>query len=109
MGANRITLVSTVVAPRFETGQLNIEAVDREYLLALLPKVDRNLCGHPVTDAVLRAECSTLPEPERAFWGGEGFALAVRPRGGVRAARQEGDTEVTLDDLEAVLFRWEAV
>lgn len=102
-----ITLVSTVVAPKFETGRLELEAVDREYLLALLPRVTRNLCGHPMTDAVLRQECPTLPEPERAFWGGEGFALAVRPRGGVRGARQSGDTAVTLEDVEAVLFYWE--
>ena len=104
-----ITLVSTVVAPKFEAGRLELEAVDREYLLALLPRVTRNLCGHPMTDAVLRTECPSLPVPERAFWAGDGFALAVRPRGGVRGARQEGDTEVTLDDLEAVLYRWEAV
>jgi hypothetical protein len=106
---NQITLVSTVVAPKFGNGRLELTAVDREYLLTLLPCVTRNLCGHPVTDTVLRQECPTLPEPERAFWNGEGLALAVRPRGGVRGARQEGDTAVTLEDVEAVLFRWEAV
>lgn len=109
MGTNQITLVSTVVAPKFGNGRLELTEVSKEYLLTLLPLVQRNLCGHPITDSVLRALCPSLPQPERAFWGGEGFALAVRPRGGVRAARQEGDTEVTLDDLEAVLFRWEAV
>ena len=103
-----ITLVSTVVAPKFEAGRLELEAVDREYLLALLPRVTRNLCGHPMTDAVLRALCPSLPQPERAFWNGEGHALAVRPKGGIRGAHQEGDTEVTLDNLEAVLFYWES-
>ena len=109
MGTNQITLVSTVVAPKFGNGRLELTEVDHEYLLVLLPRVTRNLCGHPVTDGVLRAVCPTLPIQERAFWAGDGFALAVRPRGGVRGARQEGDTEVTLDDLEAVLYRWEAV
>lgn len=104
---HRITLVSTVVAPKFETGRIEIQAVDDAYLLQLLPLVTRNLCGHPVTDGVLRAVCPTLPTPERAFWEGDGHALAVRPKGGVRAASQEGDTEVTLNDLEAALFYWE--
>ncbi len=102
-----ITLVSTVVAPVFKSGMLELTEVDRNYLLVLLPRVTRNLCGHPITDSVLRALCPALPQPERAFWNGEGLALAVRPRGGVRAARQEGDTEVTIEDIEAVLFRWE--
>jgi len=109
MGTNQITLVSTVVAPKFGNGRLELTEVDHEYLLVLLPRVTRNLCGHPVTDAVLREVCPTLPTPERAFWTGEGHALAVRPKGGVRGARQEGDTAVTLEDVEAVLFRWEAV
>lgn len=102
-----ITLVSTVVAPVFASGRLHLEVVDRNYLLQLLPLVSRNLCGHPITDSVLRAVCPSLPQPERAFWNGEGLALAVRPRGGIRNARAEGDTEVTLAEVEAVLFRWE--
>jgi len=101
-----LTLVSTVVAPKFASGRLELTAVDREYLLTLLKRVTRNLCGHPVTDGVLRAVCPSLPQPERAFWAGEGHALAVRPKGGVRGAQAEGDTQVTIEDLEAVLFTW---
>jgi hypothetical protein len=103
-----ITLVSTVVAPSFSAGRLEITPITTGELPTFLANVTRNLCGHPITDAVLRAVCSTLPMPERAFWTGEGHALAVRPKGGIRGAHQEGDTEVTLDDLEAVLFYWES-
>ena len=102
-----VTLVSTVVAPVFSSGRLELEKLTTERLISLLPYVHRNLCGHPVTDKVLREMCPYLPVPERAFWDGYGPALAVRPKGGVRNARAEGDTEVTtINELEAVLFRW---
>lgn len=101
-----LTLVSTVVAPSFSAGRLELTPVSPDDLPAYLSNVTRNLCGHPVTDKVLRELCPSLPVPERAFWAGDGHALAVRPKGGVRAARAEGDTEVKLEDLEAVLFQW---
>lgn len=99
-----LTLLSTVVAPAFAAGRLELEPVN--ITPALLADVTRNLCGHPLTDAVLRAVYPDLPTQERAFWTGDTLGLAVRPRGGVRAATTEGDTQVTLADLEAVLVRW---
>ena len=102
-----ITLLSTVVAPEFAAGSLVVKPVDvRNELSILLHQVDRNLCGHPVTNKVLRAICPALPESIKEFWDGSTEGLAVRPKGGVRNAAQEGDTQVTLDDLEAALVRW---
>ena len=96
-----ITLLSTVVAPSFEDGRLTITSLLREdTIIAALAAVTRNLNGHPLTDAALRAVCPSLPAPERAFWDGSTLALAVRPKGGVRAAASNGDTAVTIDDLE---------
>ena len=102
------TLLSTVVAPTFGiTGQLHLTPVSTKDLPALLGGVTRNLCGHPLTDAILRAACPWLPAQERAFWDGNTTGLAVRPRGGVRGAQAAGDTAVScLDHLEAVLVRW---
>jgi hypothetical protein len=98
-------LLSTVVAPAFVAGQLTIVPV--EITSDLLTQVHRNLCGHPPTLAALAEVCPTLPAPERgAFWDGEGLAVAIRPRGGVRGAAQSGDTPVTLADLEAVMVSW---
>lgn len=104
---SKITLVSTVVAPVFADGRLVMSAVTPSDLPALLSAVKDNYCGHPITDAVLRAIYPELPEPVRAFWNGEGIALAVRPKGGVRQAQAEGDTVVSINDIEAVLFVWE--
>ena len=84
-----------------------MEPVDiKNELSILLHQVDRNLCGHPVTNSILRAICPTLPESKREFWDGSTTGLAVRPKGGVRNAGQEGDTRITLDDLEAALVSW---
>lgn len=102
----KMTLLSTVVAPAFAAGTLTLRPVSAEELPGLLAGVTRNLCGHPVTDGVLRGLCPALPTPERAFWTGDSLGLAVRPRGGVRAATQTGDTLVTLADLEAVVVQW---
>jgi len=102
-----ITLLSTVVAPEFAAGSLVVEPVDvKNELSILLRQVNRNLCGHPVTNQVLRGICPTLPESKREFWDGSTEGLAVRPKGGVRNAAQEGDTRVCLEDLEAALVRW---
>lgn len=101
-----ITLLSTVVAPEFAAGLLSVSPVDPETLKELLPHIDRNLCGHPATIRVLKDLCPSLPESERAFWDGSTTGLAVRPRGGVRNAAQAGNTQVTLDDLEAALVYW---
>lgn len=103
-----ITLLSTVVAPSFTDGRLTIRevSVSDAFFHHLLAGVDRNLCGHPLTDKVLRSVCPSLPPQERAFWDGASEGLAVRPKGGVRGASQTGDTEVTLDGLEAVLVSW---
>jgi hypothetical protein len=100
-----ITLLSTVVAPRFAQGTLRLLPIGLS--ANVLRDVCRNLCGHPVTDRVLREMYPDLPTPERGFWDGGGIGLAVRPVGGVRGAGAEGDTQVALADLEAVLVQWE--
>ena len=99
-------LISTVVAPSFTSGTLVVHAVDHNKLADLLGQVTVNLHGHAATVDVLRTLCPTIPEAKRGFWDGTGTALAVRPRGGVRGASANGDTAVTLDDLEAVLVTW---
>jgi hypothetical protein len=101
-----ITLLSTVVAPSFEAGLLSVTPVEPAELPGLLPQVTRNLCGHPVTNGVLQEVYPDLPAPEKAFWTGDTVGLAARPKGGVRGASQEGDTKVTLDDLEFALVRY---
>jgi len=100
-----MVLLSTVVAPAFAAGSLKLTPV--KITPELLAGVSRNLCGHPLTDAVLRELHPGLPEAERGFWDGSDIGLAIRPRGGVRGARVTGDTPVTLDSLEAVLVKWE--
>ncbi len=102
----KITLLSTVVAPAFVAGTLSLEPVAPADLAGRLVEVDRNLCGHPVTDRVLREVYPRLPAAERAFWDGSTPGLAVRPRGGVRGAQANGDTQVSLADLEAGLVTW---
>ena len=99
-----ITLISTVVAPTFKSGTLTVTEVTRD-VESLLSKVTSNLHGHAATVAVLKEIMPTLPEAVRGFWDGSTLALAVRPRGGVRAANSTGDTQVTLDDLEIALVR----
>jgi len=99
-----MVLLSTVVAPEFSSGALVIAPV--ELTPELLSRVTRNLCGHPATIAALRGLYPDLPEAERGYWDGIDIGLAVRPRGGVRGARQTGDTQVSLADLEAVLVEW---
>jgi hypothetical protein len=100
-----ITLVSTVVAPTFARGVISIDKTVTD-LTVILPHVTRNLCGHPLTNEVLKSIHTDLPAPEKGFWDGKGIALAVRPKGGVRGAAQTGDTKVGMVDLEAVLFTW---
>lgn len=99
-----LVLLSTVVAPSFNGGMLDITPV--EITADLLGKITRNLCGHPLTTEVLTNICPSLPKSEKAFWNGEPRGLAIRPRGGVRASAQEGDTKVSLNDLEAVFVDW---
>jgi len=93
-------LLSTVVAPSFRSATLRIEELTCEQFAELLAQVNTNLCGHPATNAVLRQIRPDLPEPVKAFWQGDGVAIAARPRGGVRGASVVGDTPVSLDDLE---------
>jgi hypothetical protein len=99
-----ITLLSTVVAPSFTAGTLELKPVDD--LADALNSVSRNLCGHPITDSVLRSICPNLPAQEKGFWDGSTIGLAVRPKGGVRGAQANGDVSVTLEDLEAVFVVW---
>lgn len=108
MNINRdITLVSTAVVPAFRSGTLTVTAIDNiEVLRHMLDGVHTNLHGHAATVEVLRALCPELPEAQRGFWDGNDYALAVRPRGGVRAAGANGDTAVRLEDLEAALIIW---
>lgn len=98
-----ITLCSTVVVPSFDDAMVTIRKMTKKEFVAALKKVTRNLCGHPVTSAVLRAACPTLPESERAFWNGDGIAIAARPKGGVRNGR-ENEAQITIDDLEFCKF-----
>lgn len=102
-----VYLLSTVVAPSFETATIHVVEISQEEFLADLPKIDVNLCGHPVTNQVLRAACPSLPEPEKKFWQGDGIAYAARPKGGVRGAQQTGDTQVSLDDLEFCILSYQ--
>jgi len=99
-----LTLLSTVVAPVFSDGELIITSV--RITSELLIQVERNLCGHPATNEILRAICPELPPQEKAFWDGSTTGLAIRPKGGVRGAAQTGDIQVGLDDLEAVIVYW---
>jgi hypothetical protein len=99
-------LLSTIVAPSFESAVIDVIALSKEEFLELLQQVTDNLCGHPVTNAMLRAEHPSLPEPEKRFWRGDGVAIAARPRGGVRGASVTGDTQVTLDDMEFARVVW---
>jgi len=106
---NKITLVSTVVLPRFpkegEAFRLEGFGPTREQVLNMLQRVEVNYCGHPATVEALKAICPDLPAPVKGFWDGKGIALAARPKGGVRGAAASGDTQVTFDDLEFVVFR----
>jgi hypothetical protein len=106
---SKITLLSTVVAPVFETGTITMQKISTRMSAGgkkYLDIVKKNFCGHPLTNDVLKSIRPDLPEPVSGFWDGEGWALAIRPKGGVRAAAQSGDTSVSLNDVEAVLFRW---
>lgn len=102
---NRVTLVSSVVVPRFETGRIELLRIDtpRIKLTAFLRDVAKNFHSHPATVRALKSICPGLPDAERGYWNGEGWALAVRPRGGCRRA---ADNDVALSDLEAVLYVW---
>jgi hypothetical protein len=102
-------LLSTVVAPSFRSATLRIEELTSEQFSELLAQVDTNLCGHPVTNQALRQIRPDLPEPQKAFWQGDGIAIAARPKGGVRGASVTGDTPVTLDDLEFCRITYEAL
>jgi hypothetical protein len=102
-------LLSTVVAPSFKSARLEIRELTRDEFIARLGLVTTNLCGHPVTNRVLRDVCPTLPEPQKAFWQGDGVAIAARPRGGVRGASVTGDTPVSLDDLEFCELKYSLV
>jgi len=108
MNINRdITLVSTAVVPAFRSGTLTVIAIENaDILRQTLRGVRTNLHGHAATVDVLRELCPDLPEAQRGFWDGNDCALAVRPRGGVRAAGATGDTAVRLEDLEAALIIW---
>jgi len=102
-----LNLLSTVVAPDFETALCVKIKLSKEEAIDLLPDVVKSFCGHPVTDGVLRSLVPTLPVAEKGkFWNGEGVGLCARPRGGVRLSAQKGDTEVTLEDLEFCLILW---
>jgi len=98
------TLISTVVAPTFESGTLLVTKIDNN-LQWFLENVTINLHGHAATVAVLKELVPTLPDAHRGFWDGTTQAIAVRPKGGVRGAAG-GDTQVTLQDLEAVVVTW---
>jgi hypothetical protein len=103
-------LISTIVCPTFQLGTLRVgrPITDPELLRKLLSHVWRNFSGHPKTTAVLRTVYPEIPDKDELhkFWTGTGVAIAARPRGGVRNASQNGDTEVTISDLEIVPFVW---
>lgn len=93
-------LLSTVVAPSFRNATITITELTQDEFLRQLSQVNVNLCGHPVTNQVLRDAYPALPEPKKEFWNGDGIAIAARPRGGVRGASVNGDTVVTLAEME---------
>jgi len=86
----------------------------------------KNFCGHPKTTAALNESGLNIPPqltkkdkngepilhpkfgtPQGEFWDGNGVAVAARPKGGVRSAAAQGDTEVSrLDDLEFLMFEF---
>jgi hypothetical protein len=105
----KVTLVSTVVLPRFpgagESFRLEGFGPTREQVQNLLQRVEVNYCGHPATVEALRSVAPDLPDPVKGFWDGKGIALAARPKGGVRGAAATGDTQVSFEDLEFAVFR----
>lgn len=102
--SNKIVLTSTVVVPSFESQVVDVTNLTKEGFITMLSKVSENYCGHPITIGVLKKHCPTLPEKNGQFWDGVGLALAARPKAGVRGASTNGDTEVTIDDLEFCMF-----
>lgn len=96
-------LLSTVVAPTFQEGRIELKPITREELIGCLRRVKpgHNLCGHPITSNLLKGLVPELPEPVRDFWKGDGMGIAVRPRNGVRSSASSGDTNLSdLSDLE---------
>lgn len=103
-----ISLLSTIVAPAFTDCTIRVQALHRDEFLVLLAAAEQNYCGHPLTWAVLAPHTTDLPAAERGkFWDGTGIAIAARPKGGVRNATVNGDTQVTLADLEFCMFEVE--
>lgn len=101
----KINLLSTVVVPSFKDCFVLVKGLNVTEFLDLLKDASANYCGHPLTWQVLAPYVPNLAPAERGkFWDGEGIGIAARPKGGVRVATQNGDTEVTLDDLEFVYF-----
>ena len=122
-----INLVSTaLVADWTVAGSLVCTPLTSEQFAEVINSADevRNFCGHPATTNVLNASGLNIPaqlvvtdsegnpvlnrfgSPQGQFWDGVGVAVAARPRGGVRAAAQTGDTEVSLNDLEFLQFEF---
>jgi len=101
-----VYLLSSVVAPAFAAGRLTMKPVHD--IRGALSRVDKNYHGHPATVDFLRTIRPDLPEATRSFWKGDGRALAIRPKAGVRNAAQRGDTQInSLDELEAVWITYE--
>lgn len=108
---SEIYLLSTVVAPSFKSGLLEMETISQEELINCLRAVKpgHNLCGHPVTSNLLKKLVPGLPEPVRGFWSGNGMGIAIRPRNGIRAAACNGDTPLSdLSELEWVIVTFQA-
>ncbi len=104
-----IYLLSTVVAPAFISGELILTSISKEELVEYLKEVKpgNNLCGHPVTNNLLRNIVPSLPEPVPGFWHGNGIGIAVRPKNGVRGAAVRGDTAINnISDMEWIKIRF---
>ena len=105
-----------------------MHAVDFAGICEVINSADKinNFCGHPKTTELLKKSGLKIPEqlikkdksgkvvlnhfnkPQGEFWDGNGIAVAARPRGGVRASVQDGDTEVSsLEDLEFLQFEFQ--
>jgi len=108
---SEIFLLSTVVAPAFVSGMIILTSLSKEELVGYLKEVKpgNNLCGHPVTNNLLKRMVPELPEPNRGFWKGSGIGIAVRPKHGVRGAAANGDTYINnISDLEWVMIKFQS-
>ena len=123
-----INLTSTAVIPNWnKQGSLICTPLTSEKFSEIIKNSDKiyNFCGHPSTTELLKKSGLSIPDqllqyvdgkvklhpkfktPMGAFWDGIGIGIAARPRGGIRSAATNGDTELSsLDQLEFLRFEF---